>query len=200
MKTSNPGRAKSAGHRLLPGWRSSRPAQRHAWLSGARRVASWPAGLALLAFAADAATKAWAQSALRGGHRVAFAGGLVRLQLVVNHGASFGIAARYEPLITVTSIAAVLALGLWAAKSSGTVRFGAALAAGGAAGNLADRLTGPAWPLRGGVTDWLHVAFYSPVFNLADLCLRGGLLIALGASLWRGRSLQPADARRARSS
>jgi signal peptidase II len=187
VRTSTPGGAELAGRRLPQ-------AQRHAWLSGARRAAPWPAGLALLAFAADAATKAWAQSALRDGHQVAFAGGLVRLQLVVNHGASFGIAARYGPVIAVASTAAVLALGLWTVTSSGAVRFGAALAAGGAAGNLTDRLADPPGPLRGGVIDWLHVAFYGPVFNLADLCLRGGLLIALGAWLRRERSRsRPAD-------
>jgi lipoprotein signal peptidase len=38
--------------------------------------------------------------------------------------------------------------------------------------------------LHGGVTDWLHVWFYGPTFNLADVWLRGGLLIAAVGWLW----------------
>jgi len=30
----------------------------------------------------------------------------------------------------------------------------------------------------GGVPDWIHVWFYGPTFNLADLWLRGGLLVS----------------------
>jgi lipoprotein signal peptidase len=42
-------------------------------------------------------------------------------------------------------------------------------------------------PLHGGVVDWLHVSFYGPTFNLADVWLRGGVLIALAEWLWRHR-------------
>jgi lipoprotein signal peptidase len=39
--------------------------------------------------------------------------------------------------------------------------------------------------LHGGVVDWLHVSFYGPTFNLADVWLLGGLLIAVGGWLWQ---------------
>jgi signal peptidase II len=137
------------------------------------------AGVALLSLAADAATKAWARSALRDGHRITVPGGLIRLQLVANHGAVFGIGAGYEPLLAAVSIAGVILLGAWAWLASPRLeRFGAALAAGGAAGNLLDRLIRPPAPLHGAVTDWIHVSFYAPTFNLADLFLRAGLLLA----------------------
>jgi lipoprotein signal peptidase len=99
-------------------------------------------GVALLALAADALTKAWARSALRGGHQITVTGGLIRLRLVANHGA---------------------------------------------AGNLLDRLTQPPRPLHGAVTDWIHVWFYGPTFNLADVWLRGGVLIAAACWLWTRR-------------
>src|ERR1700691_310502 len=94
----------------------------------ARPVLLWT-GVALLSLAADAGTKAWALAALRHGHEITVAGGLLRLQLVANHGAAFGIGAGYEPLIVVVSVAGVVLLGVWAHFAAGnTSRFGAALA------------------------------------------------------------------------
>jgi signal peptidase II len=148
----------------------------------------WCAGLSLLCLAADIATKAWALSALPG-HPITVAGGLVRLQLVINHGAAFGMAARFEPLLTMASLAGVIFLGLWAARAPTMAgKLGAAVAAAGAVGNLLDRLARPPAVLHGGVVDWLHVSFYSPTFNLADVWLRGGLLVAAAAWLWHQRA------------
>ena len=38
----------------------------------------------------------------------------MRLQLITNHGAAFGLAAGYEPLLAVAALPGVLLLGLWA--------------------------------------------------------------------------------------
>ena len=146
----------------------------------------WWAGVAAFGLATDAAGKAWALSALRNGHQVTIAGGLLRFQLVINHGAALGIGAGYEPLLVAVSVAGVVLLGFWAVKAANEAeRTGAALAAAGAAGNLLDRLTRPPAALHGGVVDWLHVPFYGPTFNLADVWLRGGLLLAVCAWLWQ---------------
>ncbi len=161
------------------------------------RAAALPAGTGLLSLAADAATKGWALSALRGGHRITLAAGLVRLQLVANHGAAFGIGAGHEPLIVAASFAGFILLSLWALGAVSAIeRTGAALAAGGAAGNLADRLFRPPGVLHGAVIDWIHVSFYAPTFNLADVWLRGGILLAAAGWLWnrRRRPSQPAEA------
>jgi signal peptidase II len=124
-------------------------------------------------------------SALRGGHTTTVPGGLLRLQLVTNHGAASGLAARYEPLLSAAAAACVILLATWALRASrGSERLGAALAAAGAAGNLIDRLIRPPSVLDGGVTDWLHIWFYGPTFNLADVWLRGGLLIAAAGWMW----------------
>jgi signal peptidase II len=150
-------------------------------------AARW-AGVAVFALATDAATKAWALSALRDGHRIAVPGGIVRLQLVANHGAAFGIGAGYESVVAVISLALIIALGVWAARAgTAAERLGGWLAVGGGLGNLVDRVVRPPGGLHGAVTDWIHVSFYGPTFNLADLWLRGGLLIAVVGWLWHRR-------------
>ena len=149
----------------------------------------WSAGLAALALAADVAGKAWADNALRDGHRITVAGGLLRFQLVVNHGASFGLGAGFEPLLALASLVGIVLLGLWASRGASRIeRAGAAVAAAGAAGNLLDRLARSPGVLHGGVVDWIHVSFYGPTFNLADLWLRGGILVAVAA--WLGDTVE----------
>jgi signal peptidase II len=149
--------------------------------------------IAVLGVAADAATKAWAVSRLSGGRDIDVPGGVLRLQLVLNHGASFGLGSGTEPLLAAAGFVAVILLGTWAVRTSGrTERFGAALATAGAAGNLIDRLFRAPSVLHGGVVDWLHLSFYGPTFNLADVWLRVGLLIAIIAWLRRQSSRQRA--------
>ena len=150
-------------------------------------AARW-AGVALLALVSDAATKAWALSALGRGHQIGVPGGIVRLQLVANHGAAFGIGAGYESVVAIVSLALIIALGVWAARASTVAeRLGGWLAVGGGLGNLVDRVVRPPGGLHGAVIDWIHVSFYGPTFNLADLWLRGGLLIAVIGWLWNRR-------------
>jgi len=154
----------------------------------AARPALVCAAVAVLAVAADVATKAWALARLSGGRDVAAAGGLIRLRLVINHGAAFGLGAGLEPLLSAVALLGVVLLGTWAVRAAGRAEgVGAALAAAGAAGNLFDRLTRPPGVLHGGVVDWLHLSFYGPTFNLADVWLRAGLLIAVAGWLWRRR-------------
>jgi len=145
--------------------------------------------VAVLGVAADLATKGWALSRLSAGRDITMAGGLIRLQLVINHGAAFGLGTSYEPLLVAVAFAGVILLGTWAVRAVGRAEgLGAALAAAGAAGNLIDRLIRPPGVMHGGVVDWLHIWFYSPTFNLADIWLRGGLLIAIGSWLWERRA------------
>ncbi len=149
----------------------------------------WCAVVTALGVAVDVTTKAWALSRLSRGRDIALPGGLIRLQLVINHGAAFGLGASYEPMLAAIAFIGVLLLGTWAVRATGRVEgLGAALATAGAAGNLIDRLTRPPAVLHGGVVDWLHVSFYGPTFNLADVWLRAGALIAVGAWLWQHRT------------
>ena len=172
--------------------RRAAPGSRAAGARIAAKPALWCAVVAALAVAADVASKAWALSRLSDGRDITVAGGLVRLQLVINHGAAFGLGASYEPFLAAVAFAGVILLGTWALRATSRAeRFGAALAAAGAAGNLIDRLTRPPGALHGGVVDWLHLWFYGPTFNLADVWLRGGILIAIGGWLWQRRPDRP---------
>jgi signal peptidase II len=151
---------------------------------------AWPvAGIVVAGAAADLGTKAWAQSRLSGGRDITLGGGLLQLQLRVNHGAAFGLGATLEPLLAIVSLVIVVLVSWWAVRAgSRTQRVGAALAAAGGAGNLVDRLVRPPSVLHGGVVDWLHVSFYGPTFNLADVLLRGGLVLAAAGWLLSRRT------------
>ena len=138
----------------------------------------------VLVLAADQASKALAVAAAPHGSR----GGLVWAGLVRNTGASFGIGTGHPVVITVVAAAVLAAAVSWLARTS---RPGAALClaavAGGAAGNLADRLLRSPGAARGAVVDWIHVAGYPATFNLADVAIRAGAVGALVAMLAAGR-------------
>jgi signal peptidase II len=55
--------------------------------------------------------------------------------------------------------------------------------AGGAAGNLADRLLRSPGFGRGAVVDWIHLAGYPATFNVADVAIRLGAIGALAGTL-----------------
>ena len=140
--------------------------------------------VAVLVLAADQISKALVVAAAPRGSR----GGLVSVRLVRNTGASFGIGAGHPVLITVVAAAVLAAAVIWLVQ---TRRPGVALClavvAGGAAGNLADRLLRSPGPGRGAVVDWIHVAGYPATFNLADVAIRAGAVSALVATLAAGR-------------
>jgi signal peptidase II len=135
-------------------------------------------GVAALVLAADQATKSAAVAANPQGR--GNGSGLVSLRLVRNTGASFGIGSGHPLLITLTAAAILaVAVALLFRTSSRAVALSLATVAGGAAGNLADRLLRAPGLGRGAVVDWIHVSFYPPTFNLADVAIRLGALIAL---------------------
>jgi signal peptidase II len=103
-------------------------------------------GVAVLVLAADQVSKALAVAAAPSGSR----GGLVWAGLVRNPGASFGIGTGYPVLIPVVAAAVLAAAVIWLARtrSPGTALC-LAVVAGGAAGNLADRLLRSPGPGRG---------------------------------------------------
>lgn len=140
--------------------------------------------IAVLVLAADQISKAVVVAVAPRGSR----GRLVSVGLVRNTGASFGIGAGHPVLITVVAAAVLAAAVLWLVR---TRRPGVALClavvAGGAAGNLADRLLRSPGPGRGAVVDWIHVAGYPATFNLADVAIRAGAVGALVAMLAAGR-------------
>jgi signal peptidase II len=138
------------------------------------------AGVAALVLAADQVTKSLVLAAdPSGGGR-----GLVSVRLVRNTGASFGIGAGHPVLITLTAAAvlAVAAMLLVRVRSRIAALLLAAMA-GGAIGNLADRLFRAPGFGRGAVVDWIHVVGYPATFNIADVAIRVGALGAAAAAL-----------------
>ena len=149
-----------------------------------RRIRWAVIGIAVLVLAADQVSKALAVAAAPSGSR----DGLFRAGLVRNTGASFGIGTGYPVLITVVA-AAVLAAAvtsLTRTRRPGTALCLAAVA-GGAAGNLADRLLRSPGPGRGAVvTGFMSLATLRHS-NLADVAIRAGAVGVLVAMLAGGR-------------
>ncbi len=159
------------------------------------KVYAWVAALVVIV---DQVTKLWARHALpvdAAGHgiRVPVIQGFFDLVLARNTGAAFSLLARTggtRIILTVFGLAAIAGI-TWMVKRAREDQIwlvaALALMAGGAVGNLIDRI------LFGRVTDFVLWHWHEhtwPVFNLADACL--SIAIAVFAAnaaytLWRAR-------------
>ncbi|MDP4692080.1 MAG: signal peptidase II [Ilumatobacteraceae bacterium] len=127
--------------------------------------------------ALDQITKHWAVSSLNDGRVIDVLGSL-RFNLSFNRGMAFSQGTGIGPFIGVLGILVVLYLLIGMRKSSVSGAVFVGLVAGGAAGNIVDRLfRGEAW-LRGAVVDFIDLQWW-PVFNIADaaICIGGALLV-----------------------
>lgn len=141
----------------------------------------WAAcAVALIVLAGDQVSKSLVLAA----HPGPSGGGLVSVKLVRNTGASFGLGSGHPIVIVATSVVVIVivAVLLVRTRSRGAALCLAAVL-GGALGNLADRFVRAPGLGRGAVVDWIHVSFYSPSFNLADLAIRIGVVGAIIALL-----------------
>jgi signal peptidase II len=139
--------------------------------------------------AADVATKVWAVARLSH-HDLSLLGDHLVLHEQRNPGAAFSIAGGATVLFTLVAAGIAAVIVRTARRLTSTawaVTLGLLL--GGALGNLADRLFRDPGPLRGHVVDFidLHWNGHSvwPVFNVADMAVVTGALLALLLS-WRG--------------
>jgi signal peptidase II len=146
-------------------------------------------GVAAVVLAADQATKA---AVLASGPGARAAGELLRVELVRNRGAAFGLGPALTPLYAAAAVLAVAVCLYYGLRSRPAVLSATlGLIAGGAAGNLADRLARPPGPFHGAVIDWIKVAFYPPAFNLADVALRAGVAILVVRMLYQAYHVGP---------
>ncbi|SHF33269.1 signal peptidase II [Streptoalloteichus hindustanus] len=135
--------------------------------------------VALTAFAFDLVTKIVVVARLEGEPPVELFGGGLYLVVLRNSGAAFSLATGMTWALTLVKLG-VVAWIVWIAprlRSAGWA-LGLGLVAGGALGNLVDRLFRAPGPLRGHVVDFLSLfapdGSVWPVFNLADSAVVGG--------------------------
>lgn len=122
------------------------------------------------AFFVDRATKAWALGALESGAQRDLWPGVLRLVLVRNTGAAFGVLHGHTALLTALTavLLAALLAGLLLRRRSipAFPRATLWLLFWGATGNLYDRI------VYGYVIDFLEIELFAfPVFNVADACV-----------------------------
>lgn len=123
--------------------------------------------------ALDLASMVWARANLSPAE-IGTSPGPLRLSLVENRGASFGLGAGHPGLVAATAAAGLVVLGVWLVRAQDRLsRYGLAAALGGGLGNLVDRAA------HGAVTDWINLTGYPATFNVADVAIRAGLLAAL---------------------
>jgi signal peptidase II len=149
-------------------------------------VVFWP--VAVIVLLADLATKALAEAALGPAgfaHRIV--GDVVRLNLVYNPGAAFGLTLGPYSRAIFLALTVVILRALWALYRTTRDRddkrvLALALLAGGAVGNAVDRVRSSM-----GVVDFLDVGVGPhrwPTFNLADVAVTTGAVL-LFSVLWR---------------
>lgn len=138
---------------------------------------------------ADQLTKRWAVSALSGRppRHVIWT---LQWNLTRNSGMAFSKGQGVGPLIGVVAMVVVLWLAWTSRKLAGVLpAVAAGLVAGGALGNLADRLFRGDRPLRGSVIDFIDFQWF-PIFNVADMAIDiGGALFLLWSLQARRKSL-----------
>jgi signal peptidase II len=151
----------------------------------ARRAAVWSLiGIAAFIILLDQLTKHWALDELTGRGPVRILGGAVYLSLIRNGGAAFSLASGH------TWIFPLVALGVvgwitWMAFKLRSMPWAIALGlvAGGALGNVVDRLFRAPGPFEGHVVDM--ISLFAPygekfaVFNIADSALTCGVVLAI---------------------
>lgn len=124
---------------------------------------------AALLVAIDQLTAAWARRVLSPSSAKPVWGRQLQFQLLYNRGAMLGLGSSRPALIT--GIGIVIAAGLLYAMIRWTqYRWPLATMAGGGLGNVGSRI------VYGRVTDFIRVAGYPGIFNVADVALRVGMV------------------------
>lgn len=139
--------------------------------------------IAGLVVAADLITKRWAAQEFPGDPRVII-DPILTFTYTENPGSAFSLFRNGGPILGVAAMVAlaVVVASVWHPKPRGEViAFG--LVAGGALGNLADRVFRGDGFLDGRVIDWIQFPNF-PVFNLADSSITVGVALLLVIS-WR---------------
>lgn len=127
--------------------------------------------LAVVVAVVDQVIKNYVQSHMALGTSMPIINGAFRITYILNPGAAFGLFEHQTKLFVVVAVGMLAALVYfyrYIAAGHWILRFGAGLLAGGAAGNVIDRVT------TGYVVDFLDFRIW-PVFNSADIAIVTGV-------------------------
>ncbi len=131
---------------------------------------------------ADQASKTWAEDHLAYHSRHVL--GPVWFRLTYNSGAAFSLGRGLAPALAILAVLAVVAIFVVTRRaSSWTVVIAGGMLAGGALGNLADRVFRDN---HGSVIDFIWTSFW-PTFNLADACITIGVVVLAVMLAWQRR-------------
>lgn len=137
---------------------------------------------ATLVWLVDLTAKQWALTNLSGGQRISVIGDFLTLRLTANPGAAFSMGTNVTWIFT--GLAAAVVLGIFITSSRVTSNawlLGLGGLAGGAAGNLTDRLARPPSVGLGHVVDFIAASNF-PVFNVADIFIFCSVVLMFVAS------------------
>lgn len=102
--------------------------------------------------------------------------GVLWISHVRNTGAAFGLLRGRSGILALAALVGIVILvGMIVRRPPPLTGVGAALIAGGAVGNLLDRIV-RGWPLNGSVVDFLDFRYW-PAFNVADSAITFGALL-----------------------
>jgi signal peptidase II len=151
-----------------------------AWVAARRRsdVLLWATAVVVVA---DQLTKHWAVTALDDGRTIDVVWTL-EFSLSFNSGMAFSTGRQWGALIGTVALIAGVALCVAVSRvASVGVASGLALVAGGAFGNVVDRLFRDDGWMRGSVVDFIDFGWF-PSFNIADSAVTVGGLIVVAAT------------------
>lgn len=126
-------------------------------------------------FLADQLSKRWAAAYLADRGPATF-GRYFDLVEAHNRGIGFGLFQGSGPVVGWLTIGIVVAMWIWMVRTPASrwiTRLGIALIIGGALGNMVDRIA------AGQVLDFISTPFWPRIFNIADVAIRGGVLVVI---------------------
>jgi signal peptidase II len=139
-----------------------------------RRARIWAGVLALAVIALDHLTKFAVVRTLAEGESRPLIGDVLRLSHIRNSGAAFGVLKGLGGILVLAALVGVVTFALVVLRNPDRLTvIGAGFVAGGAAGNLVDRMFRP-----GGVVDFVDFRFW-PAFNVADSAITVGAILLL---------------------
>ena len=154
-----------------------------------RRGAMLTAAIGVAIVGVDQVTKALVRADLAPlGRSVPVVGDVLQLTFVRNLGASFGMMSGYRPLFIAVSFCVLVAIGAFVVRRRPErpwVVVALGLVAGGASGNLIDRI------VFGWVTDFIRIPFDFPVFNVADSAVVVGVAMLIWWLIFGPASAEP---------